>query len=119
MTKMNMKLFLMVCFALCSIAKADKQVSVTVVTSGLLDAVIAGESSVVFNGLKYKYKLDEKNSVLSSDEVEPKAIKLGELQVGQNYFFEKVSYSKLDENPKASDFKYIVFITDTKPMELE
>lgn len=98
---------------------AESSLPVTSVSSGILDAIIATEDSVVFNGLKFKYKIDEKQSVLSIDESEPTPLSLKELQVGQMYFFDKVAFINKDAEPKASDFKTIIYITDKKPEGFE
>lgn len=89
---------------------------VTETGSGVLDAVVTSDDSVVFNGIKYKYLLNTKASSLAIDESEPQPLKINQLKVGENYFFDKISYDMRSTNPK---FREVIFITDTKPMEIE
>ncbi len=114
--KIKLMVSLMFLFGLMGMVIAAGQKITTSVSSGVLDAVDQGDGVVVFNGLKYTYKLNEKQSVLALDESGMSPIKIRDLKVGQKYFFERVSYV---EDPQPSQFKDIVFISDTQPTVTE
>lgn len=120
MKKLSVKsLVLMFCFSLFTSVYADTEVAITAVDTAILEAIVGNEKAVVFNGRKYKYTIDEKQSILSMDESEPKPLKLSELKVGQSYYFEKVIFEKLHREPSVQDFRHIIFITDGKSMVIE
>ncbi|MCB1583891.1 MAG: hypothetical protein KDI92_12570 [Xanthomonadales bacterium] len=98
---------------------AEAEVAISAIDSAILDSIVANEQVVVFGGIKYKYKIDEKQSMLYVDEAEPKPLRISELKVGQKYHFEKVIYKKLNKEPSVNDFKDIIFITDSKSMVIE
>ncbi len=96
---------------------ADVGHVITQVSSGVLEDVSTADNTVVFHGKKYQYKINTKPSVLAVDEAELKVLNINDLKPGENYFYEAISFAKnkgLLSN--ASDFKEIIFITDTKPM---
>lgn len=120
MKKMSKQVIVMIiCFFMVASTYAASDVTVSDVVSGTLESIDAKSRAVTFNGKKYKYRIDEKQSVMKVDETEPEVLELYELKVGEMYYFEKVSFKKLDEEPTADDFQDIIFITDVKPMIFE
>lgn len=91
----------------------DKSQFVINTFSGKLDVLPKGNNSVVFDGRKYKYVINQAASTLAIDESQPTALNIRELKIGETYYFDAISYSK---EPSKSDFKEIIFITDIKPM---
>ncbi len=112
--KLAISLFLMMGTA--SISHAAGEVFTTSVASGVLDAVESGGQVVVFDGQRYSYQVNQKQSVLALDEAGMQPLKFRELQVGQKYYYEKISFV---EDPKRSQYNKIIFISDTQPAVTE
>ncbi|MCX7554647.1 hypothetical protein OS175_12205 [Marinicella sp. S1101] len=114
--RISKSVFLLIMMSTTLALQAQNGAFVTETGSGVLDAVVTADDSVVFNGIKYKYVLNTKASTLAIDESEPQPLKINQLKVGENYYFDKISFDMKSANPK---FREITFITDTKPMEIE
>ena len=115
----NIKIIIIATFMLVgmvSVSYSEGQYLTTSVKSGTLDVINKSDNTVVFNGINYRYKLNERISVLAIDESGIKPLKLSELRAGNSYYFETMT-DVMD--PKESDFKEIIYISDTKPEELE
>ena len=120
MKKINLKVIVMIfSFSMLIPVYAANEVFVSNVQAGKLESVDAKGRIVTFNGRKYRYRIDEAQSVLNVDETEPDVLEMYELKVGDTYYFEKVVFKKLDDEPTVDDFKDIIFITNVKPMIVE
>ncbi len=115
MKKQQINLVLIIGMLLASMSLyADYKVAT--VSSGTVDAVNTGKSSVTINGQQYRYQLDEKGSMFSLDEVQHVPVKINQLKVGNTYHFEKTSNK---EDPQPADFDSILFISATPLSEIE
>lgn len=114
--KMKSVISLLLLLGTVSISQAAGEVFTTSVSSGVLDAVESSGQVVVFNGQRYNYQVNQKQSVLALDESGMQPLNFRELQVGQKYYFEKISFV---EDPKRSQYNKIIFISDTQPAVTE
>lgn len=102
--KIKTSLITVVLFATFSTALMAKALSVEVIKAEL---GLVTSDMLVFNGFKYKYKLNEEESLYSYSEFDKPAVKLKDLKPGNVYYFEVTNEDMSGKSKKGGVVRYV------------